>query len=141
MNKKFDCPIFNLKVRSLQSKVMCFCVKSCDFGVKSYCCYCSAMKIVDNNETYFASFIAEPHDFNYRICSLFSKSIISFDVFDVNSHWLGKNIRCLKFEKINSVKALFKYFVTIMFRIFCNTFNEIPLKSFYRYDVKLIRKY
>ena len=44
LNKKFDCPIFNLKVRSLQSKVlsrvsicsifdyMCFCARSCDFG-------------------------------------------------------------------------------------------------------------
>ena len=100
------------------------------------------MKIVDTNETsYFGSFIVEPHDFDYRICNLFSKSIVSFEVFDVTSHWLGKNIHCIKFEKINSVKALFKYFVTIMFCIFCNTFNDVLLKSFYRYDIKLIRKY
>ena len=92
---------------------MCFCFRSCDFGVKSYCCYCSAMKIVDTNETScFASFIVESHDFDYRICNLSSKSIISFEVFDVTSHWLGKNIHRIKFEKINSFKALFKYFVT-----------------------------
>ena len=121
---------------------MCFCARSCDFGIKSYCCYCSTMKIVDTNETsYFASFIVEPHDFDYRICKLFSKSIVPFEVFDVTSHWLGKNVRCIKFGKINSVKVLFKYFVTIRFRIFCNFFNDVPLKSFYQYDIKLIRKY
>ena len=44
LNKKFDCTIFNLKVRSLRSKVLnrvsicsmfdhiCFCARSCDFG-------------------------------------------------------------------------------------------------------------
>ena len=128
LNKKFDCPVFNLKVRSLQSKVlnevgicsifdhMCSCARSCDFGVKSYCCYCSPIKILDTDETsYFANFIVEPHDFDLRICNLFNKSIISFEVFDVTSHWLGKNIRCIKFEKIYSTKALFKYFVAIMF--------------------------
>ena len=66
---------------------------------------------------------------------------VSFEVFDVISHWLGKNIRCIKLEKINSVKVLFKHSATIMFCIFCNTFNDVPLKSFYRYDIKITTKY
>ena len=40
---------------------MCFCVRSYGFGVKSYCSYCSAMKIVDTNETSYVA--VEPHDF------------------------------------------------------------------------------
>ena len=141
LRRKFDEPLLHLRLRAFLPTVlsrvnifsvfdMFFCPRSCD-KVKVFCRYCSAVNVVKLDDVrIFQDIVINERDFTEEFIRFFARrSIFTLNLSDSHLFWISEKQHCLKFEQQKRSQQLFIYFLSILIKIYVNTFFQINLKN------------
>ena len=142
LKKEFDEQLFRLRVKAfiglIIQRVSIFsvcehlfnCTRNCD-SKKSYCSTCSTVKVLrSDNLKIFEDIIIDERDFTKSFQYFFGKkSLFSLGLFDNYLFWFCKGYRCLRFEEQKKPRNFCVYFLSVLLRIYINTFLKIDLRK------------
>ena len=142
LRRKFDELLLHLRLRAFLPTVlsrvnifsafdhMFFCPRSCD-KVKVFCRYCSAINVVKRDDVrIFQDIVIDERDFTEEFIRFVARRLtFTLNLFDSHSFWISKKPHCLKFEQLKRPQQLFIYFLSMLIRIYVNTFFQMNLKN------------